>query len=88
MPRAVPRGNTHEFCVQYSLVFFPGLLVGRLFDLGHHLDVALAFTSLLVVATFLTAQCREYWHFLLCQGLAVGVRSFTTDLKLNSDLGR
>ena len=29
---------------------------------------------LLVAATFLTAQCKEYWQFLLCQGIAIGVR--------------
>lgn len=28
---------------------------------------------LLVIATFLTAQCTEYWQFLLSQGIMAGV---------------
>lgn len=28
---------------------------------------------LLIVATFLTAECTQYWQFLVCQGIAVGV---------------
>jgi MFS family permease len=54
------------------LVFLPGLIFGRLFDLGHFkIPFALA-SSLLVVSTFLAAECKEYWQFLLCQGIATG----------------
>jgi MFS family permease len=55
-------------------VFFPGLIVGRLFDIGYFRVVFMSATTLLVLVTFLIAQCTEYWHFLLCQGLGVGVR--------------
>ena len=41
------------------------------------LPLALA-SALLVTATFLTAECKEYWQFLLCQGIAIGVCHFTT----------
>lgn len=59
--------------VQYSLVFIPGLVTGRLFDMGlFRIPLALA-SAFLVVATFLVAECKEYWQFLLCQGFAVGV---------------
>jgi MCP family monocarboxylic acid transporter-like MFS transporter 10 len=52
----------------------PCLLTGRLFDVGYfRLPLAIA-SVVLVVAAFLTAQCTQYWHFLLCQGIAVGVR--------------
>jgi len=58
--------------IQYSLVFLPGILVGRLFDLGYFRVILLTSSALLVTATFLVAQCKEYWHFLLCQGIVIG----------------
>ncbi|KAI0717032.1 MFS general substrate transporter [Earliella scabrosa] len=63
--------------VQYALVFMPGLVFGRLFDMGYlRLPVAAA-SMLLVLCTFLTAECTEYWHFLLCQGFGIGLASGT-----------
>ncbi|KAF9020820.1 MFS general substrate transporter [Hymenopellis radicata] len=59
--------------VQYSLVFLPGLFAGRLFDLGYFRPLLLGCSALLVIATFLVAECHEYWQFLLCQGFAVGL---------------
>lgn len=59
--------------IQYALVFFPAILIGRLFDLGYFRSVFLTSSALLVAATFLVAECHVYWQFLLCQGLAVGV---------------
>ena len=32
----------------------------------------------LVMATFLVAECKVYWQFLLCQGFAIGVSSHRT----------
>ncbi|KAM5538089.1 hypothetical protein V8D89_008286 [Ganoderma adspersum] len=59
--------------IQYALVFIPGLVVGRIFDMGYvKLPLGLA-SALLVTATFLTAECKEYWQFLLCQGIAIGL---------------
>jgi MFS family permease len=63
---------------QYSLVFLPALLVGRLFDLGYHKIPLVCASALFILATFLTAQCTQYWHFLLCQGFAIGVSFFLT----------
>ncbi|KDQ13187.1 hypothetical protein BOTBODRAFT_160801 [Botryobasidium botryosum FD-172 SS1] len=61
--------------LQYSLVFFPGLLTGRLFDLGY-LRLMIGPASVLhIVAVFLTAECKTYWQFLLCQGFAIGISS-------------
>ncbi|KAJ7589158.1 major facilitator superfamily domain-containing protein [Mycena floridula] len=59
--------------VQYSLVFLPGLFAGRLFDRGYDRAVLLCSSALLVTATFLVAECKVYWQFLLCQGFAVGL---------------
>ena len=47
------------------------------------LPLALA-SALLVTATFLTAECKEYWQFLLCQGIAIGVRRLTTPYFLHA----
>ncbi|RDX51685.1 MFS general substrate transporter [Lentinus brumalis] len=59
--------------VQYALVFMPGLAFGRLFDMGYlRLPVGLA-SALLVACTFLTGECTEFWHFLLCQGFGIGL---------------
>lgn len=59
--------------IEYALIFIPGLLTGRLFDQGHlHLPLIIS-SAVLVVATFLTAECTKYWHFLLCQGLLSGM---------------
>ena len=58
---------------QTSLVFFPALVSGRLFDTGHlHVPLFIASVNL-VLCTLLIAECHEYWHFLLCQGFGVGV---------------
>lgn len=59
--------------IQYALVFLPGIVTGRLFDLGYFKIPTTIFSCLLVVCTFLTAECKEYWQFLLCQGFAVGL---------------
>ncbi|KAI0716985.1 MFS general substrate transporter [Earliella scabrosa] len=61
--------------VQYSLMFMPGLVLGRLFDMGYlRIPVFLA-SVLLVVCTFLTTECTEFWQFLLCQGFGIGLGS-------------
>lgn len=59
--------------IQYSLVFVPGLFVGRLFDMGHfRLPFTIA-NVVLIVATFLIAECNAFWQVVLCQGILVGV---------------
>ncbi len=46
-----------------------------MFDLGYFKVPFLVGSVVLIVATFLTAHCHEYWHFLLCQGVTIGVCS-------------
>jgi len=36
-------------------------------------DHKLEISVILVVATALTAECKEYWQFLICQGLLTGL---------------
>ncbi|KAK0191452.1 major facilitator superfamily domain-containing protein [Armillaria mellea] len=59
--------------VQYALIFMPGIVVGHLFDIGYFRVPFIASSILLAVSTFLIAECTQYWHFLLCQGFAVGL---------------
>lgn len=59
---------------KYALVFIPGLVFGRLFDMGYFKLPLFIASSVLVTAAFLVAQCKEYWQLVLCQGIAVGVR--------------
>ncbi|KAG9226495.1 hypothetical protein CCMSSC00406_0005838 [Pleurotus cornucopiae] len=61
--------------IQYALIFLPGLVVGRLFDLGYLRSMLWIASAFLVAATFLIAQCTKYWHFLLCQGIVIGLAS-------------
>ena len=73
-PLSVIRECTYLPSLQYALIFLPGLFVGRLFDMGYT-KAPLGLASVMLVATtFLTAQCKEYWQFILCQGIATGVR--------------
>lgn len=59
--------------LQYALVFLPAVLSGRLFDLGYGKYLSVCSGSLLVLATFLVPQCTQYWHFILCQGVTIGL---------------
>ncbi|KAL5531067.1 hypothetical protein ACEPAG_3943 [Sanghuangporus baumii] len=59
--------------LQYSLIFLPGLLAGRLFDLGYFKFLLVSACAAMTIANFLTAECSEYWQFLLCQGFFLGL---------------
>ncbi|KAJ7503026.1 major facilitator superfamily domain-containing protein [Mycena galericulata] len=61
--------------IQYSMVFLPALISGHYFDRGHLQIPFFLASAVLVAATFLVGQCTQYWHFLLCQGFAVGISS-------------
>ncbi|KAG1815197.1 major facilitator superfamily domain-containing protein [Suillus subaureus] len=59
--------------VQYALVYLPALVTGRLFDLGYFKIPCFAASCVFVVCTFLIAECTQYLHFFLIQGLSIGV---------------
>ncbi|KAM5536454.1 hypothetical protein V8D89_009890 [Ganoderma adspersum] len=61
--------------VQSALGYAPGLIAGRLFDLGHFKFPVFASSVLFVIFMFLTAECTQYWQFLLCQGFGMGITS-------------
>ncbi|KAJ7087083.1 MFS general substrate transporter [Mycena epipterygia] len=58
---------------QHCLIFMPGLIVGRMFDIGMFRIPCAIGSFTIVLATMLVPLCRVYWHFLLCQGLAIGI---------------
>lgn len=58
---------------QFALVFLPGLLTGRLCDLGYYRWTLFVSSLILVLATALTAECTKFWQFLLCQGFLTGL---------------
>ncbi|KAF9259565.1 MFS general substrate transporter [Marasmius fiardii PR-910] len=59
--------------VQNAMVFIPSMIVGRIFDLGYYHTILISSSILLVLSTILVAECKVYWHFLLCQGFVVGL---------------
>ncbi|KII88279.1 hypothetical protein PLICRDRAFT_41438 [Plicaturopsis crispa FD-325 SS-3] len=63
--------------LQYALVFLPTVFVGRMFDIGYFKIPIFLASVILVVATFLVAECTQYWQFLLCQGIVTGLASGT-----------
>lgn len=75
---------TEPFLIQICLVFLPALFSGRLFDLGIFKIPYVAASALLVVSTFLVAECTQYWQFVLCQGLATGVSIGSSSLLIFS----
>jgi hypothetical protein len=58
---------------EHSIIFLPGLVVGRLFDVGLFRILCAGGSVLIVLATFLVPLGRTLTHFLLCQSLAFGV---------------
>ncbi|KAF9220115.1 MFS general substrate transporter [Gyrodon lividus] len=75
LPDSSPSDIAWIGSVQYALVFLPGLVMGRLFDLGYFKIPYFVASCVLVACNFLIAECTEYWQFFLAQGLGVGICS-------------
>jgi len=59
--------------IEYALIFIPGLLTGRLYDMGYvKVPISIA-SATLVTSTFLVAECKTYWQLVLCQGILSGI---------------
>ncbi|THU96928.1 MFS general substrate transporter [Dendrothele bispora CBS 962.96] len=56
-----------------SLGYFVPILFGPIFDKGYYRSSLIAGCFGVVVSTFLVAECKLYWHFLVCQGLLTGI---------------
>ncbi|KAG1787916.1 MFS general substrate transporter [Suillus plorans] len=57
---------------QYALTYLPALVTGRMFDLGYFKIPFFAASCVLVVCTFLTAECTQFWQLFLTQGVGLG----------------
>ena len=55
-----------------------GILCGRAIDAGHlHLDLGLGICTM-VFGMMMVSLCREYWQFVLAQGVVAGLGSGAT----------
>ncbi|TBU48849.1 MFS general substrate transporter [Dichomitus squalens] len=61
--------------IQNGVIYVVGLPLGRLFDMGYLKLPMLLASALFIACLFLTAECTEYWQFLLCQGFGMGIAS-------------
>ncbi|KAF8337073.1 major facilitator superfamily domain-containing protein [Cantharellus anzutake] len=59
--------------VQFSLNMMPGIISGRLFDIGYYRETNILATCLFIISAFVVGECKRYWQFMLAQGFAVGV---------------
>ncbi|KIJ16609.1 hypothetical protein PAXINDRAFT_112537 [Paxillus involutus ATCC 200175] len=75
LPGSSPSDIAWIGSVQYALLFLPGLIMGRSFDLGYFKIPYFAASCVLVSCNFIIAECTEYWQFFLVQGLGVGICS-------------
>lgn len=57
---------------QYALTYLPALATGRMFDLGYFKIPFFAASCVLVMCTFLTAECTQFWQLFLTQGVGLG----------------
>jgi hypothetical protein len=59
--------------IQIALTSMPAVLVGRIFDLGYLKVPFFLGTVGMTTSLFLVAECKQYWQFLLVQGVLYGV---------------
>ncbi|KAI6043389.1 MFS general substrate transporter [Pisolithus marmoratus] len=67
--------STIAWIGSYTFIYLPGLATGRMFDLGYFRIPYFVASCGLILCTFLTAECKQYWQFLLVQGLFTGLFS-------------
>ncbi|KAF4440335.1 hypothetical protein F53441_12283 [Fusarium austroafricanum] len=61
-------GSLQTFCMIFS-----GFPVGPIYDSGYVRQLLGVGSGLIVVGTTLQSFCTQYWHFVLAQGLMVGI---------------
>lgn len=66
--RLIPR-----LAAEMMHIILQGIISGRLFDAGYFRHLLAVGSLLFVAANLLIAECTQYWQFILCQGLAIGV---------------
>lgn len=61
-------GSTQAF-----LLLFIGVVTGPLYDAGHFRLLISTGTILVPFGFFMTSICKEYWQFVLAQGICIGI---------------
>lgn len=59
--------------VEVFLLFFIGTFTGRLTDAGYFRSLFVTGVVLIIVGMLATSFCTEYWHFILAQGICLGL---------------
>ncbi|KAJ5100510.1 MFS general substrate transporter [Penicillium angulare] len=59
--------------LQAFLLLFIGAITGPLYDYGYFRHLLAAGTFLTVFGMMMVSICSEYWHFVLAQGIVVGI---------------
>ncbi len=57
----------------FVLLFAGGLFAGPIFDAGYLRGLVIVGTVLNVFGMMMTSICRQYWQFVLAQGIVVGL---------------
>jgi MFS family permease len=55
------------------LLFFMGIVSGRLTDAGHYHTITTVGVVLVALGTFMTSLSKTYWQILLAQGICTGL---------------
>ena len=61
--------------LQVFLLFFIGTVSGRATDAGYFRHTFVVGSTFLLIGMFTTSICKEYWQFVLAQGVCVGIGS-------------
>jgi MFS transporter, MCT family, solute carrier family 16 (monocarboxylic acid transporters), member 10 len=64
-----------------TVAIFQCLVSGRLLDIGYLRAPLLVASVSLVFCLFMTAQCTQYWQFMLSQGVTLGVCMLVYDMQ-------
>jgi MFS family permease len=59
--------------LQLFLMVFMGFLTGPIFDMGYFRHMLAVGSVFIVLGTMLQSICSHYWHFILAQGVVVGL---------------
>ncbi|KAI6783654.1 Major Facilitator Superfamily [Emericellopsis cladophorae] len=77
LPTLLPERSDFEISFIGSLtvflLFFLGTFTGRLADAGYFRPIFLLGSFFQLLGIFMTSLCTKYWHFMLAQGICIGI---------------
>lgn len=72
LPTSSPSAISWIGSIQAFLLFLVGTLVGPIYDSGYVRSLLVIGSLLSVFGLFITSICKDYWQFLLSQGIVAG----------------